>query len=83
MPDLIGAALAVPGIWWLVGAIVAAGLVRGFSGFGSAMIIMPAASSVLEPFAALTFLVVVEFWGHYRTFAMPGLWGNAGMHCVF
>ena len=63
MPDLIGAALAVPGIWWLVGAIVAAGLVRGFSGFGSAMIIMPAASSVLEPFAALTFLVVVEFWG--------------------
>ena len=63
MPDLSGAALAVPGIWWLVGAIVAAGLVRGFSGFGSAMIIMPAASSVLEPFAALTFLVVVEFWG--------------------
>ena len=63
MPDLIGSALALPELWWLVGAIIAAGIVRGFSGFGSAMIIMPAASSVLEPFAALTFLVVVEFWG--------------------
>ncbi len=53
----------MPGLGWLVLAIVAAGLVRGFSGFGSAMIIMPAASSVLEPFAALAFLTVVEFWG--------------------
>lgn len=63
MPDLIAAALALPGLWWLVGAIVAAGLVRGFTGFGSALIIMPAAASVLDPFAALAFLTVVEFWG--------------------
>ncbi|MEL6463346.1 MAG: sulfite exporter TauE/SafE family protein [Pseudomonadota bacterium] len=56
-------ALALPGIWWLVAAIVAAGLVRGFAGFGSGMIIMAAASSVLSPFAALAFLTVVEFWG--------------------
>ena len=63
MPDLVTAALALPGLWWLVGAITAAGLVRGFTGFGSALIIMPAASSVLDPFAALAFLTVVEFWG--------------------
>ncbi|MEP1201991.1 TSUP family transporter [Tateyamaria sp.] len=63
MPDLITAALALPGLWWLLGAIVMAGLVRGFTGFGSAMIIMPVASSVLGPFAALAFLTVVEFWG--------------------
>ena len=63
MPDLIAAALALPGLWWLVVAIAAAGLVRGFTGFGSALIIMPAASSVLDPFAALAFLTVVEFWG--------------------
>ncbi|MEL6808386.1 MAG: TSUP family transporter [Pseudomonadota bacterium] len=63
MPDLIGSALALPGLWWLLGAIVVAGLVRGFTGFGSAMIIMPVASSVLGPFAALTFITVVEFWG--------------------
>ncbi len=63
MPDLVGSALALPGLWWLVGAIAAAGLVRGFTGFGSALIIMPMASSVLDPFAALAFLTVVEFWG--------------------
>ena len=63
MPDLLSAALALPGLWWLVAAIAAAGLVRGFTGFGSALIIMPMASSVLDPFAALAFLTVVEFWG--------------------
>lgn len=63
MPELITAALALPGLWWLIGAITAAGLVRGFTGFGSALIIMPVASSVLDPFAALAFLTVVEFWG--------------------
>ncbi|WP_415920194.1 TSUP family transporter [Tateyamaria sp. SN6-1] len=63
MLDAYATALALPGLWWLVGAIVAAGLVRGFTGFGSAMIIMPAAASVLDPFAALVFLTVVEFWG--------------------
>ena len=63
MPDLIATALALPGLWWLVAAIAAAGLVRGFAGFGSAMIIMPAASSVLDPFVAIAFLNVVEFWG--------------------
>lgn len=63
MHDLVAAALVLPGLWWLVAAIVAAGLVRGFTGFGSALIIMPAAASVLDPFAALAFLTVVEFWG--------------------
>ncbi|MEO9682308.1 MAG: sulfite exporter TauE/SafE family protein [Tateyamaria sp.] len=63
MLDLITAALALPGLWWLIGAIIAAGLVRGFTGFGSALVIMPIASSVLDPFAALAFLTTVEFWG--------------------
>lgn len=63
MPDLLAAALALPGLWVLMVAIVVAGLVRGFTGFGSAMIIMPAAASVLDPFAALAFLTTVEFWG--------------------
>ncbi|MEM7631222.1 MAG: sulfite exporter TauE/SafE family protein [Pseudomonadota bacterium] len=63
MLDAFPVALALPGLWWLAGAIVAAGLVRGFTGFGSALIIMPAASSVLDPFAALVFLTTVEFWG--------------------
>lgn len=71
MPETISAALALPGLSWLAVAIIAAGLVRGFAGFGSGMIIMAAASSVLSPFAALAFLVVVEFWGPYQTCAPP------------
>ena len=63
MPETVTAALALPGLGWLLVSIMAAGLVRGFTGFGSAMIIMPAASSVLSPFAALVFLTTVEFWG--------------------
>ncbi len=63
MPDLFAAALALPGLWWLTIAIIAAGVVRGFAGFGSAMIIMPVAGSVLDPFVAITFLIVVECWG--------------------
>ncbi|MEP4194173.1 MAG: sulfite exporter TauE/SafE family protein [Aliishimia sp.] len=63
MLDLINQALALPGLGWLVGALMVAGLVRGFSGFGSALIIMPVASSVLSPFAAIAFLTVVEFFG--------------------
>ena len=65
MPDglILGSLGSGWDLVWLTGAILAAGLVRGFAGFGSAMIIMPAAASVLSPFAALTFLVVVEIVG--------------------
>ena len=63
MPDIVLQALATPGLFWLIGALIAAGLVRGFTGFGSALIIMPVASSVLSPFAALAFLATVELFG--------------------
>ncbi len=63
MPDLIQSALQTPGLIWLVITILIAGLVRGFAGFGSAMIIMPMASSVLSPVAAIVFLSVVELVG--------------------
>ena len=63
MPEALAGVPQTDGILWLALAVVVAGLVRGFSGFGSAMIIMPVASSVLSPFAALAFLTVVEFFG--------------------
>ena len=63
MPEALSQALAVPGLGWLTLAVLVAGLVRGFSGFGSAMIIMPVASSVLSPFGAIAFLIVVELFG--------------------
>lgn len=56
-------ALALPGLGWLLGAVVIAGLVRGFSGFGSALIIMPIASSVLAPVEAIITLTLIEFFG--------------------
>lgn len=40
-----------------------AGLVRGFSGFGTAMIFLPLAGQVLGPFAAITALVVMDLAG--------------------
>ena len=41
------------------GALVA-GVVRGFAGFGTAMIYLPVAAQVLSPFAALTTPVVKD-----------------------
>lgn len=63
MPDLLASALAVEGLIWLVGVVLIAGLVRGFAGFGSAMIIMPVASSVLTPVEAVIFVVSTEIIG--------------------
>lgn len=63
MPEAFASALSTDGLIWLLLAIVVAGLVRGFSGFGSALIIMPVASSVLSPYGALAFLTIVEVFG--------------------
>lgn len=63
MPEVLATALATPGLVWLVAAVFIAGLVRGFAGFGSAMIIMPVASSVLSPVEAVIFLIAAEVIG--------------------
>ena len=60
---MLATALATDGLIWLVGAVFIAGLVRGFAGFGSAMIIMPVASSVLSPVEAVIFLICAELVG--------------------
>ena len=65
-------ALQTEGFGWLAIAATLAGFVRGFSGFGSAMIIMPVASSILSPVEAVTFLVAVEILGPLPT--MPRAW---------
>jgi len=63
MPEVFSAALALPGLGWLLVTVLVAGVVRGFSGFGSAMIIMPVASSMLDPVAALVFLTMTDLVG--------------------
>jgi uncharacterized protein len=47
----------------LAGATFVAGLVRGFSGFGTAMIYLPVAGLILSPFAALTTIVIFDLVG--------------------
>lgn len=63
MPDVLLDAFQTEGLIWLILAVFVAGLVRGFAGFGSAMIIMPVASSVLSPVEAVIFLVAAELLG--------------------
>lgn len=63
MPDGLSAALAVDGLAWLFAAAVLAGLVRGFAGFGSAMVYMPLASTVLSPVSAFVSMIVFDVIG--------------------
>jgi len=63
MPDWLGSVLATPGLIWLILRVFVAGMVRGFSGFGTAMIYLPGAAQWLSPFAAITTLVTMEMIG--------------------
>lgn len=63
MPDVLATALAWPGLGWLVAAAFVAGTVRGFAGFGTAMIYMPVAAQLLDPFWAIITLVVMDSFG--------------------
>lgn len=63
MPEVLAAAGSDTGLIWLLASVIVAGLVRGFAGFGSAMIIMPVAASVLTPVQAVIFLTAAELLG--------------------
>ncbi|MEP2641249.1 sulfite exporter TauE/SafE family protein [Roseobacter sp.] len=60
------------GLIWLTCGVVVAGFVRGFAGFGSGMIIMPIAASVLPPVAAVTFMMMAELLGPLPN--LPAAW---------
>jgi uncharacterized protein len=62
----INEALAFGGLPLLLGAVVAAGVARGFTGFGTALIYVPLASSVLSPVQVVASLIVFDLLG-----AMP------------
>ena len=49
MPDFLAGVFATPGLVWLCFAIGIAGLVRGFTGFGTALIFVPVANIFLDP----------------------------------
>ncbi|MBN2905919.1 MAG: TSUP family transporter [Rhodobacteraceae bacterium] len=74
MPDALGAALAVPGLIWLAVAFLAGGLVRGFTGFGTALIVMPLATRALPASEAVVIVTLAGMltWGAIvpRAFAL-------------
>lgn len=62
MADIVGGVLATPGLPWIALSFLAAGLVRGFTGFGTALIVMPVAAAFLPmPLA----IAVVMFAGMF------------------
>lgn len=65
-------ALATPGLVWLLLAIGIAGIVRGFTGFGTALIFVPVGNIFLEPKQVIT---VIALTGLASTAALlPRAW---------
>lgn len=63
MPEALAGAFQTPGLWFLATGALLAGIVRGFTGFGTAMVYLPFAAQVLTPFAALTTLLIKDLTG--------------------
>lgn len=60
MPDILASLLGTEGLAYLVLAAFLSGLVRGFSGFGTALIFLPVAAQVLSPFGAILALIFMD-----------------------
>ena len=56
-------AIQLEGIWFLVFGALLAGIVRGFSGFGTAMISLPFAAQVVPPLWAILTLMAMDIVG--------------------
>ncbi|MFY0680287.1 MAG: sulfite exporter TauE/SafE family protein [Thalassovita sp.] len=63
MPDLLAQLLAFDGLGWLMGTVFIAGAVRGFTGFGAALVYMPVAGQLMPPIWALITLILMEVIG--------------------
>ena len=72
MPDLFQQVLLTEGILWLILAFSLAGVVRGFTGFGTAMIVVPVGAMFL-PLAEIIFILTIT--GLWSAFALlPKAW---------
>ncbi|MEI8144466.1 MAG: sulfite exporter TauE/SafE family protein [Alphaproteobacteria bacterium] len=74
MPDLIAALGPMPAIPVIIAAILA-GLVRGYTGFGAAMIFMPVGGAYFGPQAAVGVLMVID--GIMQLGMVRAAWGHA------
>jgi uncharacterized membrane protein YfcA len=75
MPEIVSDILALEGLGWLIAGVFLAGAVRGFSGFGAALVYMPIAGQFLPPLWALITLVVMEIFGPLPL--LPSAWRSA------
>ncbi|MGI9393422.1 MAG: sulfite exporter TauE/SafE family protein [Boseongicola sp.] len=60
MHEALTSALGTSGLWFLALGAFLAGVVRGFTGFGTALVYLPVAAQVLGPFEALTTMIVKD-----------------------
>ncbi|MGX0976586.1 putative membrane protein YfcA [Roseovarius sp. MBR-51] len=75
MPEALSAVGATPGLIWLMLAIGFAGIVRGFTGFGTALIFVPVAGMFLPP---QIIVGVITLTGIASTSALlPRAWKHA------
>lgn len=75
MPEPLAAALATPGLVWLILAISVAGIVRGFSGFGTALIFVPVAGIFLPPQVIVGVMMLTGLIS--SSALLPRAWGKA------
>ena len=75
MPEMLTSVWATPGLIWLMLAIGVAGIVRGFTGFGTALVFVPVAGIFLAPQVVVG---VITLTGIASTSALlPRAWGQA------
>ena len=63
MLDALTAALGTQGLLWLSFVSFTAGRVRGFSGFGSGMVLLPATVAALGPVGGITAMTIADLTG--------------------
>ncbi|MEM9031574.1 MAG: TSUP family transporter [Pseudomonadota bacterium] len=70
----MNAGLSGPDILWLVSAALAAGLVRGFTGFGTGLVYLPVAAQILPPFQAIATIIAMDLIGPVPN--LKGAWSR-------
>ncbi|MEM6940769.1 MAG: TSUP family transporter [Pseudomonadota bacterium] len=75
MPDALTAALATNGLIYIALTYLVAGVVRGFTGFGTALIVVPVAGIFLSPAEIILMIGVTGILSNILLF--PEAWGKA------
>ena len=63
MINLFYEAVSFDGIYWILVAAFLAGIVRGFTGFGTALLFIPLVAQVLTPIEAVFVMILFDFIG--------------------